>query len=187
MQNSKNKRLFSCGDLTRMFEQEILRDTECIELVEGEILERIESVCSEDAKSRKIADLLRLAFEEQAVIEIKPLIQLNEIQCVRPSIAVNKPSNFNKSRIAKAEDTFFVIELTNLKFNYADNPRSRYYGLFNYPEVWFVNLNFGLIEVCTKPNHGFSQCQTYARNSVIKSENAPSLSLNSNQVLDLKW
>ncbi len=187
MQNSKNKRLFSCADLIKMFEQEILRDTECVELVEGEILERIESVCGEDAKSQKIADLLRLAFGEQAIIEIKPLIELNEIQCIRPSIAVNKPSNSNKSRVTKAEGTFFVIELTNLKFNYADNPRSRYYGLFKYPEVWFVNLDFGLIEVCTKPNYGFSQCRTYVRNSVIKSENSPSLSLNSNQVLDLKW
>jgi hypothetical protein len=183
MQASKNKRLFNVNDLTKMVEAKILLDNECVELVEGEILERREIVSDEDIKSRKIAEVLRLAFGEQAVVNVKPLIQLYEIQCLRPSIAVINPVIYSDNSIIKAENTFFIIELTESKFNYTDNPRSWYYGLFNYHEVWFVNLNLGLIEVCTKPNSGFSQCRTYLRSNVIKSETSPNLSLKADEIL----
>lgn len=183
MQTSKNKRLFNVNDLNKMFDAKILLDKECVELVEGEILERREIVYDEDIKLRKIADALKLEFAEQAIVSVKPLVQLYEIQCVRPSIAIINPLISDKDNIIKAEDTFFVIELTDSKFNYADNPRSWYYGLFNYPEVWFINLNLGLIEVCTKPNSGFSQCRTYLRNSVIKSETSPNLSFKVDDIL----
>lgn len=178
--------MFDADDLTKMFEAKILLDKECIELVEGEILERNETISEEIIKSQKIADVLQLEFGVQAFVETKPLVQINEIQCLRPSIAVTKSLPCSQSNIMKAGDTLFVIELTDLRFNYADNQRGRYYGLFNYPEVWFVNLNLGLVEVCTKPNYGFSQCRTYMRGNIIKSESSPNLSLNTNRILDLR-
>ena len=181
--NQKFNRIFTVGDLEKLFKTGILSKNESVELVEGEILLRRETVLDELQKAKKIAKNLSQAFGDKALVKIQHSINLYEIQSLKPSIAVIKPFSADKTNQTNAEDTFFVIELTDLRFNYTENSRCRYYGQFNYPEVWFVNLDLSLVEVCTQPNYGYSRCRTYLRSDTIKSENSPDLQIEANKLL----
>ncbi|HQU84732.1 MAG TPA: hypothetical protein PKY59_16455 [Pyrinomonadaceae bacterium] len=180
----KHKLFFTVDDLKKLRDAKILSKTTAVELIQGEIFHRLELIPDEFAKAEKLQKILENSFKDKAIIKVFPSIRLYDIQCVKPSIAVCKPSiKPAENDFFISEDTFFVIELTDTKFNYADNARSRYYGMFKYPEVWFVNNDLGIIEVCTQPNLGYSRCRTYLRHDICQSETEPDLQIKASEVL----
>ncbi len=162
-----------------MFEVGILSKNESLELIEGEIFEKTISE-SDFIKTQQIAEALAKSFGQQAIVKVNESICLHKYFQLTPDISVLRPcADYYEGRLPHASDAFFVVELTETNYNYdiSINPRSRHYGFSQFPEVWFVNPIIGLIEVCTKPNHGYSHIRTYQRGKTVQSETVPHLSV----------
>lgn len=180
--NQLVKILFTDKDLDKMLKSNVLSKSDSIELIEGEIIRRTETVENELVRAKKIALKLKKTFGEKATVKVQPSLYLHELQIVKPSIAIIKPSSAKKKRLNK-DDLLFAIEISDNRFNYADNPRATYYGMFGVQEVWFIIYNIGFIEVCTNPNFGFSHCRTYLRKDLAKSTTIPDLEIEVNKIL----
>jgi hypothetical protein len=182
LSNQLFKLVLNVKDLDKMLETRILSKSDSLELIEGEVFKRKETVTDELLKAEQLALNLKKHFGRKAVIKVQPSVYLHELQMLKPSVAVIKPSSAKKKRFYK-DDLLFAIEFSDCRFNYSDNKRAKYYGMFEVQEVWFLIHNLGFIEVCTNPNYGYSRCRTYTKKGLIKSETIPDLEIEVDKLL----
>lgn len=173
------KVLFLLDDFHKMLSNGILPKNEMLELIEGEIFTK--TVTDVDkAVTLEVAEILARQFDGQAIIQTFHSLRLNDYYQLIPFITVLKPrADFYEKQIPNAADAYFVVELTLEKENYdvSVNPRSRHFSHPHFPEVWFINPVAGFIELCTKPNFGYSHIQTLRRGRTAISEAAPNLQI----------
>ncbi len=149
------KQLFTVSEYYKMAEVGILKPTNRVELINGEIIQK-SPIKSPHANA--ISILEELLFEQlikKVTIRTQSPIRISNISEPEPDFAVVK---YGRSRYAKKHpsgiDTFLIMEVSDSTLQYDRKIKKKLYATANIPEYWIINIPDSQIEVFTQPVNG---------------------------------
>jgi len=141
---------FTVDDYERMIDQGILTENERVELIRGEIVEKMVIGPPHSAAVKRINRLLTTTLSF-AIVSVKDPIVLSDSE-PEPDIALLVPrDDFYASSKPKACDVLLVIEVADCSLAYDREVKLPLYAQAGIQELWIVNLNESKVEVYRQP------------------------------------
>jgi Uma2 family endonuclease len=147
------RRLFTRAEYHRMGEVGILKETDRVELIRGEIVEMSPIGRRHYAFVNNLTRLLILALGDRAIVAVQGPIALADDTEPDPDIAViRRRATSYKEREAFAEDAFLLIEVAESSLAYDRTTKLRLYAGAGIPEYWVVDCGAESIEIHRTPH-----------------------------------
>ena len=147
------RRLFTRQEYHRMGEVGILKETDRVELIRGEIVEMSPIGRRHYAFVNNLSRLLTLALGDRAIVAVQGPIALADDTEPEPDIAViRRRTPSYKDREAYAEDAFLLIEVAETSLAYDRSTKLKLYAVAGIPEYWIVDCVAESIEIHRTPN-----------------------------------
>ena len=146
------RRLFTRQEYHRMGEVGILKETDRVELIHGEIIEMSPIGRRHYAFVNNLSRLLILALGDRAIVAVQGPIALADDSEPEPDLAViRRRTPSYKDREAHAEDAFLLIEVAESSLAYDRSMKLPLYAAAGIPEYWVVDCVAESIEVHRAP------------------------------------
>lgn len=147
------RRLFTREEYHRMGEVGILKPTDRVELIGGEIIEMSPIGRRHYAFVNNLAQLLITRLGDRAIVAVQGPIVLSEDTEPEPDLAViRRRTPPYKEREAHAEDAFLLIEAAESSLAYDRSTKLRLYAAAGIPEYWVVDCVAESVEVHRAPH-----------------------------------
>jgi Uma2 family endonuclease len=147
------RRLFTREEYHRMAEVGILKETDRVELIRGEIVEMSPIGRRHYAFVNNLGQLLILRLGGRAIVAVQGPIALADDTEPEPDLAViRRRTPSYKEREAFADDAFLLIEVADSSLAYDRSTKLRLYAAAGIPEYWVVNCVTESIEVHRAPH-----------------------------------
>ena len=168
------KRLISVQEYYQMAEAGILKPTDKVELIHGEIIQ-MSPVGSKHASmvdlfTEVLVDLLR----DQAIVRVQSPIHLNERSEPEPDISILRkvPDRYADAH-PKPDSVILLIEVADTTYEYDSIVKANLYAANNIAEYWIIDLRKDRIEVYKNPTSG-----EYLSKEIVRSTDELSISGN---------
>jgi len=149
------RRLFTREEYHRMAEVGILKPTDRVELIRGEIVEMSPIGRRHYAFVNNFTQLLVVRLAGRAIVAIQGPIVLADDTEPEPDVAIiRRRSVPYKEREAYAEDVLLLIEVAESSLSYDRSTKLRLYAEAGIPEYWVVDCVAESIEVHRTPEAG---------------------------------
>jgi len=147
------RRLFTVEEYHRMGEVGILKETDHVELIRGEIVEMSPQGFRHRAFIDNLNRLLVTRLGDRAVVSIQMPIVLAGDTEPEPDVQVLRPPMVPyKHREVRADDAFLLIEAGVSSLAYDRSAKLRLYAEAGIPEYWVVDCVAESIEVHRTPH-----------------------------------
>jgi hypothetical protein len=146
------RRLFTRQEYHRMGEVGILKETDRVELIRGEIVEMSPIGRRHYAFVNNLSQLLIMRIGGRAIVAVQGPIALADDTEPEPDLAVIRrriPSY--KEREAYTEDAFLLIEVAESSLAYDRSTKLKLYAAAGIPEYWVVDCVAESIEIHRTP------------------------------------
>jgi len=153
METIVSKRFISRAEYHQMWEQGIIGPEEKVELVNGEIVQKMSPVGSRHSfiVNSLVNKLIAFGNKDWWVISQSP-IKINEVSEPEPDVAVVVDNKTDyKIDHPTAQDVHFLIEVSDSTLSYDQTTKKELYAVADIPTYWVVNLPFNQIEVFSHP------------------------------------
>lgn len=152
------KRLFTVEDYYKMAETGILKPTDRVELINGEIV-KMSPISSQHAGHvLRINIFLNKILADLAFINIQNPIRINNYLEPEPDIAILRPAtHFYIEQHPQPQDVYLIIEIADSSLKYDREVKLALYAEANIPETWIINLQKRHIEIYSSPQKGIYQ------------------------------
>ena len=149
------RRLFTRQEYHRMGAVGILKETDRVELIHGEIIEMSPIGRRHYAFVNNLSRLLILALGDRAIVAVQGPIALAEDTEPEPDLAViRRRTPSYKDREAYAEDAFILIEVAETSLAYDLSTKLQLYAAAGIPEYWVVDCVAESVEIHRAPHAG---------------------------------
>jgi Uma2 family endonuclease len=146
------RRLFTREEYHRMAEVGILKPTDRVELIRGEIIEMSPPGRRHIAFVDNLTQLLVMRLAGRAIVSVQNPIVLLEDTEPQPDLAIRRHRAVPyKDREAHAEDVLLLIEVADTSFRYDRSTKLRLYAAAGIPEYWLIDGTTESIEVFRSP------------------------------------
>lgn len=141
------RRRFSVKEYYKMAKVGILCEDDRVELVDGEIVNMAAIgsyhagcvMCLNTLFSRKAGD--------RVFVNVQNPVQIDDLTVFQPDLAILLPRNdFYTESHPTPKDVLLIIEVSDSSVDYDRNVKIPKYAQAGVPEVWQVNLVYGLID-----------------------------------------
>lgn len=147
------RRLINVKEYYSMYQAGILKETDRVELIHGEIIEMSPIGSKHAAAVSKLNNFLKDIIKEAALINVQNPIQINDLNEPEPDLIILKPKdNYYADAHPKPADTFVIIEVSDSTYDYDKQIKLPLYASAGIPEFWLINLNKNEIEVHRHPD-----------------------------------
>ena len=147
------RRLFTRAEYHRMGEVRILKPTDRVELIRGEILEMSPIGRRHYAFVNNVSHLLIMGLAGRALVAVQGPVVLADDTEPEPDLAViRRRIPPYKEREAHTEDALLVIEMAETSLAYDRSTKLRLYAAAGIPEYWIVDCVAESIEVYRTPH-----------------------------------
>ena len=158
------RQLFSVDEYYKMAEVGIIKPTDRVELIKGEIIQ-MSPIKSRHAGTINI--LIRFFFKKlgisSSIISQNP-IRLNNFTEPEPDIVLAKyQENEYLDQHPQPEDIYLVIEVADSSLEYDRKVKAPLYAEAGIPEYWIINLEEKQVEVFSQPSNGTYQSEQIAQ------------------------
>ena len=149
------RRLFTREEYHRIGEVGILKPTDRVELIRGEIVEMSPIGRRHYAFVNNLAQLLIVRLAGRAIVAVQGPIVLADDTEPEPDVAIirRRPVPY-KEREAHAEDALLLIEVAESSLAYDRSTKRRLYAAAGIPECWVVDCAAESVEVHRTPDAG---------------------------------
>lgn len=149
------KQLFSVADYYKLAEVGILKNTDRVELINGEILKMSPINSEHSSIVNTITRLLIQKIGDTALVSIQNPIRLDEYSEPEPDILVAEYRDdlYEDSHPTPAE-TLLLIEVADSSLAYDRKIKTKLYAIAGIREYWVVDVKNRKIEVYTTPFDG---------------------------------
>jgi Uma2 family endonuclease len=149
------KRLLTVSDYFKMAEIGILPERG-VELINGEIVEKMSPIGSEHARMvKQFNHLLNKFLGEDYIVSIQDPIVAGDYSSPEPDVAVLKYcADFYKNAHPSGEDILLAIEVADSSVDYDRKVKLPIYAESGIPEYWLINLEKEEIEAYWSPEGG---------------------------------
>ena len=136
-----------------MAEVGILKPTDRVELIRGEIVEMSPPGRRHVAFVDNLTQLLVLRLAGRAIVSVQNPVVLTEDTEPQPDLAIRRLRAVPyKDREAFAEDVLLLIEVADTSLRYDRSTKLRLYAAAGVPEYWLVDCTTESIEVFRTPH-----------------------------------
>jgi len=153
MEMAAARRLFTREEYHRMGEVGILKETDRVELIRGEIVEMSPIGRRHYAFVNNLSQLLIIRLTGRAIVAVQGPIALADDTEPEPDLAVIRHRTPPyKEREAYTEDAFLLIEVADTSLAYDRSTKLRLYAEAGIPEYWVVDCVAESVEVHRTPH-----------------------------------
>lgn len=147
-----SRRLFTRREYHRMGEAGILKPTDRVELIRGEILEMLPIGRRHVAFVNNFNQLLAVGLAGRAIVSVQNPVVLADDTEPQPDLSLlrQRPVPY-KEREPHAEDVLLLIEVAETSLGYDRSTKLRLYAEAGIPEYWVVDCVAESIEVHRTP------------------------------------
>jgi len=146
------RRLFTREEYRIMGEVGILKPTDRVELIRGEIVKKMAPGRRHQAFVDNLTQLLILRLTGRAIVSVQNPVVLSEDSEPEPDLKViRRRSVPYKDREAHAEDVLLLIEVADSSLAYDRSIKLALYAETGVPEYWVVNCISESIEIYRRP------------------------------------
>jgi Uma2 family endonuclease len=141
------RRRFSVSEYDRIAESGILKPTERVELIDGEIIVMSPTGSRHAACVDRLSTWLHDLLKARAILRVQGPLRLDDLSEPEPDLIALRPrSDFYASGHPGAGDCYLVIEVSETSASYDRGTKLPLYVRAGVPEVWLVDLNRELVE-----------------------------------------
>jgi len=146
------KRLITVDEFYKMAEVGILKSSDRVELIHGEIFDMSPIGCKHASIVKRLASLLNELFRNKAIIGIQGPIWLDSVSEPEPDVSIlNYRSDYYSAAHPGPEDVQAVLEVSDSTIKYDREVKIPLYASYEIPIYWIIDLENNIIEVYTKP------------------------------------
>ena len=144
------RRRFTRKEYHRMGEVGILKPTERVELIRGEIVEMSPIGPRHSAFVDNLTELLVTRLAGQAKVSVQNPVVLSDDSEPQPDLKVLRRRSY-KQQTPETEDTLLLIEVAETSLAYDRSVKLRLYAEAGIPEYWVVNCLAESVEIHRTP------------------------------------
>jgi Uma2 family endonuclease len=147
------RRLFNREEYHRMGEVGILKPTDRVELIRGEIVEMSPAGRRHQAFVDNLLQLLAVRLAGRAIVSVQNAVVLADDTEPEPDLKIlrRRPVPY-KEREAHAEDVLLLIEVADSSLAYDRSTKLGLYAESGIPEYWVVDCRVEAIEIYRGPD-----------------------------------
>lgn len=141
------------SDYHRMAETGILRETDNVELIEGEIIDMAPIGSRHAFVVTRLAGLFTLAAGEKYLVSTQNPIRMDDHSEPQPDLALLKPGNY-MDHLPGPADILLIVEVADSSIDYDRGVKLELYARHGIPEVWLLDLAGNQLSVHRQPVDG---------------------------------
>jgi Uma2 family endonuclease len=142
MRTHPAKKLFTVDDYYRMAEAGILKSTDRVELIRGEIIEMSPIGRRHAASVDRATELFVTRLHGRAIVRVQNPNRLDQYSEPQPDISLLKPrTDYYESGHPEPADIYLVIEVSDTPLAFDRDVKLPMYAIAGIREVWIVDLN----------------------------------------------
>jgi Uma2 family endonuclease len=154
------KRLFSVADYYKMAKTGVIKQSDRVELIKGEIVERSPANSPHAGVVNELAEKLILALHGKATIAVQNPLSIDRWTETEPDLVVAKyRKDKYRKRHPRPKDVYLVIEVSDSSLLYDRQVKAPLYAGAGIPEYWIANLSEQRIEIFRNPEDGAYKVQ----------------------------
>lgn len=147
-----SKRLINVEEYYKMAEVGILKPSDRVELIYGEIIEMSPIGSRHASVVDKLANRLNNFFDKEIIVGVQRPIRLDDKNEPEPDISILKfRSDFYAGLHPQAKDALVLIEVSDSTLKFDEKVKLSLYASSGIPCYWIVNVDANHIVVYTKP------------------------------------
>ena len=141
------RRRFCVKDFYLMDEAGVFCESDRVELVDGEIVDMAPIGSYHSSCVTTLTHIFVRAVPEGVRVQVQGAVQMDESTMFQPDLAILRPREDNYAESNPTpKDALLVIEVSDSTVAYDRNVKIPRYAQSGVPEVWQVNLVYGLID-----------------------------------------
>ena len=186
VQTKLTRRRISVDEYMKMAEAGILKESERLELIDGDIIEMSPIGNPHEARTSASHRLLAPLFiEGRAVLRVQGHVRLDENNRPEPDLALLKwRDDLYGSESPAPEDILLLIEVSDSTLASDRNVKLALYARFDIPEVWIENIPDGVVEAYANPVEGqYTESRIYRPGETITPRAFPDVSLSVSEII----
>ena len=179
------RRLFNREEYHRMGEVGILKPTDRVELIRGEIVEMSPIGSRHIAFVNNLNQLLVVRLAGRAIVSVQNPVVLADDTEPQPDLAIlrlrSEPSY--KDVEPHASDVLLLIEVAETSLSYDRSTKLRLYAEMGIPEYWVVNGPAASLEVYRLPGPGgYRDVRRVSGNATVTLQAFPDVALTTGEI-----
>ncbi|MEO0756230.1 MAG: Uma2 family endonuclease [Cyanobacteria bacterium J06648_16] len=145
-------RLITTADYHRMAEVGIIAADERLELIAGQIVQKMPKGPAHSALCKRIEKLLERRLGEQVLVRLQDPIQLDDYSEPEPDIAVVHPDDgFYADRHPSPDDVYLIIEVADTTVSRDLGAKANLYAAAGIQDYWVFNVSTQQLHVFREP------------------------------------
>lgn len=153
MATQVKRQLFTVEDYYKMAEVGILKPTDRVELINGEIIQMSPIKSLHASVVTWLGEELNFQLRGKATVRIQNPIRIDTYSEPEPDIAVVKyKKDKYRNQHPTGEDVYLVIEVADTTLMKDRTIKKQLYAAVGIPEYWIINLKAKQIEVYRQPS-----------------------------------
>jgi Uma2 family endonuclease len=152
---SIEKRLLTVQEYNEMGRVGILRPSDKVELIHGEII-KMSPIGSKHANTvNKLNEVFRKLIDRELIISIQNPVITGPKSQPQPDISIlNFRDDFYGNRIPESSDILLIVEVSDSSILYDREVKGPVYAAASIPEYWIIDVENDRIEVYSAPRDG---------------------------------
>lgn len=144
------RRLFTLEEYRRMVEAGILRETDRVELIDGEILEMSPRGTRHWACVANVTRIFVLGVGTRAVVSPQNAIEIPPSSAPEPDLAVVRPRSY-KASLPVPDDVLLIIEVADTSLRFDRTIKLSLYARARVREYWIADVTAETVTVFRQP------------------------------------
>lgn len=160
------KRLITVDEYYKMAEVGILKPTDRVELINGDIYEMRPIGSKHASVVNKLARTLNELFKKEAIIGVQSPISIDSNNEPEPDISIlTYKDDYYAAGHPCPSDIHAIIEVSDSSISHDRSVKAPLYAASKIPIYWIIDIEKNQIEEYTKPNGTKYRIATYYKNS----------------------
>jgi Uma2 family endonuclease len=185
MPTGVDKRRFTADEYQAMGRAGILRNTDRVELIEGEILEMAPIGPSHASAVDRAADALTARVRPHAIVRVQSPIRLGDFSEPQPDLVLlRRRDDFYRDAHPQPRDILLVIEIAASSLPYDRDLKASLYARHDIVEYWLADMDSGVLTCYRSPEGGiYRDVEVRARGESIALQALPGCAISVNDLL----
>ena len=145
---------FTVDEYEQMIDMGILAESECVELIHGEVVEKMVVGPMHSATVNRINRLLTTQLLALAIVSVQNPIVLNDSEPEPDLAIVLGPDTRYDDNQPTPRDVLLIVEVSDSSLEEDRGEKLQSYAAARIPCYWVVNLRANIVEVYTLPRGG---------------------------------
>ena len=176
---------FTVDDFEKMGEVGIFKESDRVELIDGEIYAMNPIGFGHSGHVMKLIQTLSRALGDRGLLNVQNPVQIRPRRQLQPDVMVLRlRDDYYTTSHPVASDVLLMIEVADSSLTYDRNTKARVYAQAGLPDYWIVDLVNTQLLVCREPVDGvYRSVQVLGKEDVVQPLAFPDVTIAISEIL----